>query len=62
LEGAEKTKETAQGYAMVADGLSGGTFKELIEWMQINEAKGTALEYVHHPKLPGPPEIFFGGF
>ena len=58
LEGAEKTKETAQGYAMVADGLAGGTFRELIEWMQINEAKGTALEYVHHPKLPGPPERF----
>ncbi|HUV02073.1 MAG TPA: DUF1464 family protein [Desulfobacteria bacterium] len=58
LEGAAKTKETAQGYAMVADGLAGGTFKELIEWMQINKAKGTALEYVHHPKLPGPPERF----
>ncbi|MBN1762806.1 MAG: DUF1464 family protein [Methanomicrobia archaeon] len=60
LEGAEKTKETAQGYAMVADGLAGGTFKELIEWMQINKAKGTALEYVHHPKLSGPPERFVG--
>jgi predicted butyrate kinase (DUF1464 family) len=58
LEGAEKTKETAQGYAMVADGLAGGTFKELIEWMQINKAKGTALDYVYHPKLPGPPERF----
>lgn len=58
LEGAEKTKETAQGYAMVADGLAGGVFKELIEWMKIREAKGTALDYIHHPKFKGVPERF----
>lgn len=58
LEGAEETKETAQGYAIVADGLAGGTFKELIEWMKINEAKGTALDYIHHPKFEGVPERF----
>jgi predicted butyrate kinase (DUF1464 family) len=58
LEGAAKTKETAQGYAVVADGLAGGTFRKLIEWMQIEKAKGTALEYVQHPKLQGPPERF----
>ena len=58
LEGAEKTKETAQGYAMVADGLAGGVFKELIEWMRINEAKGTALDYIYHPKFKGVPERF----
>ncbi|MHC1623853.1 MAG: DUF1464 family protein [Candidatus Methanospirareceae archaeon] len=58
LEGAEKTKETAQGYAMVADGLAGGTFKQLIEWMRINEAHGTALDYIYHPKFGGVPERF----
>jgi len=58
LEGAEKTKETAQGYAIVADGLAGGTFKQLIEWMKINEAKGTALDYIHHPKFEGVPQRF----
>ncbi len=58
LEGAEKTKETAQGYAIVADGLAGGTFKQLIEWMKINEAKGTALDYIYHPKFQGVPERF----
>jgi predicted butyrate kinase (DUF1464 family) len=58
LEGAEKTKETAQGYAMVADGLAGGTFKRLIEWMRINEAHGTALDYIYHPKFEGVPERF----
>ena len=51
LEGARKTKETAQGYAIVADGLAGGRFKELIEWMRINKAKGTALDYVYHPRF-----------
>ena len=58
LEGAATTKETAQGYAMVADGLAGGKFKELIEWMRIKEAKGTALDYIHHPKFKGVPARF----
>ena len=58
LEGAATTKETAQGYAMVADGLAGGKFKKLIEWMRIKEAKGAALDYIHHPKFKGVPERF----
>ena len=53
LEGARKTKETAQGYAIVAEGLAGGKFKELVEWMKINEARGTALDYIYHPKFKG---------
>jgi predicted butyrate kinase (DUF1464 family) len=44
-------KETAQGYALVADGLAGGKYKELVEWMKIKEAKGTALDYIYHPKF-----------
>ncbi len=60
LEGASTTKETAQGYAIVADGLAGGTFKDLITWMQIDQAKGTALEYVQHPKFAGVPDRFVG--
>jgi predicted butyrate kinase (DUF1464 family) len=47
---------------MVADGLASGTFKELIEWMKIKGAKGTALDYIHHPKLQGPLERFVRGF
>ncbi len=58
LEGAAKTKETAQGYAMVADGLAGGTFKDLIEWMQIDKATGTAMDYIHHPKFADVPRRF----
>ena len=58
LEGASKTKETAQGYAVVADGLAGGTFKQLIAWMQLTKAKGTALEYIYHPKFRDVPARF----
>ncbi len=50
LEGARLTKETAQGYALVADGLAGGRFRELVDWMGIREARGTALDHLHHPK------------
>lgn len=53
LEGAKLTKETAQGYAIVAEGLAGGRFRELVEWMGIREASGTALDYVYHPKGRG---------
>gem|GEM_PF-5257843 len=38
--------------------MAGGEFKQLIEWMKINEAKGTALDYVYHPKFEGVPERF----
>ena len=58
LDGAATTKETAQGYAMVADGLAGGTFKELIAWMKINEAHGTAMDYISHPKFDDVPQRF----
>ncbi len=51
LEGARITKETSQGYAMVADGLAGGRFKDLIGWMEIDKAKGTCLDYIYHPKV-----------
>jgi len=53
LEGATMVKEAAQGYVMVADGLAGGKYAELIEWMKIKEAKGTALDYIYHPKGRG---------
>lgn len=50
LKGAEEVKEAAQGYAMVAEGLSGGEFSELIDHAEIKEAEGTALDYLYHPK------------
>jgi len=51
LEGAKISKEAAQGYAMVAEGISGGVFSDLIGHMRIKEAKGTVLDYVYHPRL-----------
>lgn len=50
LPGARRVKESAQGYAVVADGLAGGRFKELVEWMEIPRARGTALDHLYHPK------------
>ena len=51
LSGAKITKETAQGYALVGDGLAGGSFKKLINHMRITEARGSALDYIKHPKF-----------
>ena len=51
LPGAKVVKETAQGYALVAEGLAGGKYEKLIEWMKIREAKGTALDHIYHPKF-----------
>jgi predicted butyrate kinase (DUF1464 family) len=50
LDRVKRVKESAQGYAIVADGLAGGEFAGLIDWMEIKKARGTALDYLHHPK------------
>lgn len=50
LRGAEEVKGAAQGYGMVAEGLAGGEFSDLVEHTKIREAKGTALDYLYHPK------------
>ncbi len=39
-------KEAAQGAAIIANGLAGGRFSDLIELIQIKEAKGTSLDYI----------------
>ncbi|MEM4061440.1 MAG: DUF1464 family protein [Desulfurococcaceae archaeon] len=46
LPGAVLTKETAQGYAVVADGLSGGVFKQLVQHVEIPRAAGSSLDYI----------------
>ena len=53
LDGVQSVKATAQGYAIVGDGLAGGPFQDLVEWMRIAEAEGTAMDYVYHPKFAG---------
>ncbi|KXB00169.1 hypothetical protein AKJ47_02615 [candidate division MSBL1 archaeon SCGC-AAA261G05] len=53
LEGAKKVKEAAQGYAMIVEGLIGERFSELVNWIEVKNAKGTALDYLYHPKGGG---------
>ncbi len=43
---AQVTKEAAQGAALIADGLVGGQFSELVQAMNLREAQGTVLDYL----------------
>ncbi len=48
LEGfASEAKEGAQGAALLADGLAGGSRRELVEVMQIREARGSVLDHLY---------------
>ncbi len=49
--GVKNVKEAAQGAALIANGLAGGNYKELIDMMQIREAKGTSLDYILLPEI-----------
>ncbi len=40
-------KEAAQGAALIADGLAGGQFSDLVQTMNLKEAQGTVLDYLH---------------
>jgi predicted butyrate kinase (DUF1464 family) len=53
LEGFDTTnvKEAAQGAALIASGLSGGTYEELIDVMKIREANGTSLDHILLPEI-----------
>ncbi|MCX9012345.1 MAG: DUF1464 family protein [Candidatus Methanoperedens sp.] len=44
-------KEAAQGAALIANGIAGGGYKELIDVMRIKEAKGTSLDYILLPEI-----------
>jgi predicted butyrate kinase (DUF1464 family) len=44
---AQTAKEAAQGAALIADGMMGGQFADLVETMRLKEAKGTVLDYLH---------------
>jgi predicted butyrate kinase (DUF1464 family) len=47
LEGfAGSAKQGAQGAAILADGLAGGPFREIVETLRLREADGTALDYL----------------
>jgi predicted butyrate kinase (DUF1464 family) len=44
---ASVAKEAAQGAALIADGLAGGRFRELVAVMEIRGARGTALDHLY---------------
>ncbi|MEM2955786.1 MAG: DUF1464 family protein [Nitrososphaerales archaeon] len=44
---AKVAKEAAQGAALIADGLTGGQNKKLVDFMKIKEAKGTVLDHIY---------------
>ncbi|NJD54628.1 MAG: DUF1464 domain-containing protein [Candidatus Methanoperedens sp.] len=49
--GAKTVKEAAQGAAIIANGLAGGCYSQIIETLQIREAKGTSLDYILLPEI-----------
>ena len=51
LKGAVISKEGAQGYAAIGDGVIGGFFKDLVKHMEIEKACGTVADYLTHEKL-----------
>lgn len=42
----KSVKETAYGYAVVADGLAGGVYRDLVKHMEIPSATGSSLDYI----------------
>jgi predicted butyrate kinase (DUF1464 family) len=46
--------EAARGAALIADGLAGGRYRELVETMRLREARGTVVDAVY---LAGAEEV-----
>lgn len=44
---ADIAKEAAQGAALIADGMAGGQYVDLVETMQLRNVSGTVLDYLH---------------
>jgi predicted butyrate kinase (DUF1464 family) len=44
---AARAKQGAQGAALIADGLMGGSQRAMVERLRIREAKGTVLDHLH---------------
>jgi predicted butyrate kinase (DUF1464 family) len=43
-------KQAAQGAALLADGLAGGTRAALVERLALRAAAGTVLDWLRHPR------------
>jgi len=47
LGGFAACKEAAQGAALIADGLAGGRHRDVVEAMQVRQARGTLLDHLY---------------
>jgi predicted butyrate kinase (DUF1464 family) len=45
-------KHAAQGSALLADGLAGGRYADVVEPLGLREAAGTVLDWLQHPRAP----------
>ena len=43
----EHVKEAAQGAALIADGLAGGTHRDVVEALRLRESRGTVLDHLY---------------
>lgn len=48
---AKEAKDVAQGTALLANGIAGGKYADLVEVMKIKESKGTVLDYIFFPEF-----------
>jgi len=46
LEGFGVAKQSAEGAAIIASGLAGGKFSDIVDWLEIKKAKGSVLDYI----------------
>lgn len=46
---AKEAKDASQGTTLMANGIAGGKYSNLIKLMKITEAKGTVLDYIFFP-------------
>ncbi len=59
IEGfASEVKEAAQGAALLADGLAGGSHKDLVDCLQLREAGGSVLDHIYLSGVNGLRRIF----
>jgi len=45
----KEAKDVAQGTTLIANGIGGGKYQELVNVMKIKDAKGTVLDYIFFP-------------